>query len=290
MSRRRVSEVTQKVSVITDVNMLDHGELDAYLQVICVKNGSMAEWRNSIKKNDVNIKCDVVWVMVGQAMLPWDEKLSPVNQMKKLLNELLQYRRRKFKKIFVGSIIPRPSKEIKYEADLREVNVGFKKAVREIRHLKRQVRGTVVTFVPTHKLVMERYVYFDMAAKGMASLLRVVRPSTVYFKPGGGELNAAGLQHVKSYMLGVMGFLDRDVNQWRKMPVTHESREIQEQKRKACGMVEVGGKHVGEIRDEPWSDDTDLDDEQPPPNVIVIQPGSNKDKRCVLPPKGGRRK
>ena len=87
MSGRTVSQHQQKVTLLTDVKLMDHSEFDKYFQVIFFPGVKMVEWRNMLKNQDFRIKCDVVWIMIGDGELPLRAPdFSPVNQMRKLLN------------------------------------------------------------------------------------------------------------------------------------------------------------------------------------------------------------
>ena len=212
-STRKVVQGQQKVTVLTDVVLNDHSDYDKYFQFVYQPGAKILEWRNMLKDRDIRLKCDVVWIMIGQAELPIKGEFSLTNQMKKLVHDLTNYAGRKLRHIYIGVVLPRPDKEVEWENNIRDLNEGFALAARDLRRHGQRTRN--VTWMPLQHLVLERYKYFESNQGHVVSYLRIVKAVDRYFQKVGEEykLNAVGLQHVRAYFLKAAGFLT-GVSMW----------------------------------------------------------------------------
>ena len=273
---RRVWESTQSVTLITDLQLMDHSSLDQYFQVVYWPNTSLAEWRALLKQKSIKFKCDFVWVMIGNTDIPWNEQLSVESQFKKLIQCIVKYAGRKIKRLYIGAILPRADKEVKYADNIRMVNAGINKAVRDLKRSNNTYRGTMsLCFVPVQKLFLERYTYFDLMCGQTTNMTRIIRPLDRYFVPGRSQLNACGLYHIRSYVLKIIGILPSESNAWDGIPRRREPIGVTNQKREAFLSAQKG--EFVEADDA----DTDVEDDFPPPVVIDI-PQRSRDRRVVV--------
>ena len=278
---------TSKATLITDIPIDDKTALDVYFQHIYTEGNTLQDWKNCVDSKTMQIQHAAIWLQVGNSMLPWPAKLSPRNQMKKLLLSILKNASCPVKEVYVGAVLPRPDKEVEFEEDVKNMNMQFKHAARDVQLLKGKRMQVKIKFLPLHKLLLEEYEHFCMKTGRQASTVRIIKPVTVNFLPHGSELNAAGKYHLKSYVLRMMGLVDPRLNPWSKMRVVKEPKKVQ--KRKEAAWRKTRGK-----QDVSWQDlsssDTDLDDEKPTPHVLFVdQAKGGSGSRVVLPPAGVKR-
>ena len=227
---RRVKEVDHKISVLTDIQFMDFTELDAYFQTIYCPEATLADWRRYLRERKVVIKCKVVLLLVGNSQISLSPELSVAAQMKKLICAIWEVCEG-VKKVVVGTLLPRPDKELETEQELKDFNNGLQKAVREGRkYLTPGGKNTGV--MPLCHLFLERYEYFVFGAGCTVYMIRVRKPVSRYFVNGGPKLNKIGMYHLCSYILQELGFLS-GVNTWDGIPLQREPPEIQQDKRLA---------------------------------------------------------
>ena len=82
---RKVTQAANKVTVLTDMKLADHTELDKYFQTIYSPDTTFAAWRRLITERKIKIKCPIVALCVGNTLLPLPEHESPAAQLKKLV-------------------------------------------------------------------------------------------------------------------------------------------------------------------------------------------------------------
>ena len=280
-----VMEYETKVTVLTDITLSDHSALDKHFQTIIIPDITIAQWKERIKKKLIDIKCPIVWIMVGNAQTPWDEAFSATSQMKKLIMAIVAHAGRKLRQIIVGGVMPRPQQENLLEHEIREVNLAFQSAVKEAGKARNFLRKTKVMFVATQNLFLEKYTYFDFEKGQTQTKVRVIRPKDKNFVKDSCQLNPVGLYHLRSYILKVTGVLGPEVNSWSGMKSKSEPIGLQNDKKRAY----LKAKRYAELgvdTDAPLSDgdETGLEDEEDRRPPIVIHVGHRHHQRRVLEP------
>ena len=275
------------VTVLTDIQLSDHSALDKHFQTVTIPDITIAQWKEKIKSKQIQIKCPIVWLMVGNAQVPWDEAYSATSQMKKLILAIVAHSGRKLRQIVVGGAMPRPDgdNEVLLGHEIRLLNLAFQSAVKEAGKARNFLRKTKVMYVATQNLFLENYTYFDFTTGSQVTKARVIRPIEKNFVPGTPLLNPVGLYHVRSYVLKITGVLGPDVNSWEGMKHRVEPPSLQKEKRKAYLKAKRYAE-TGHIEEEetPASDgdDTAAEDEGGVPHVIHVQAGIHH--RRVLEP------
>ena len=264
---RSVKQSTQKVTILADVLVADHSYLDGYCQMVYSPETSLQAWKRMLVEDRIPIKCNVVVLMVGNSQIPFPAELSVSGQVKKLLLAIWEKYEKKLRKVVVSTVLPRPDKETEFEEEIKTVNNGIYKAVREIKRHHLVARNTTV--IPLHRLFLERYEYFDFSQGRLAYQLRVVKPVSKYFKAGTAKLNVNGIYHLRSYLLQELGYLT-GVNSWDGVPNRFEPKEIQECKRQAW-LRTKDNRLIEEKEDD--AESTDVEDEYP----IRVVPDSQSD-------------
>ena len=258
---------TQRITLVTDIPTRDNTTLDGYVQTIFSPDTTMQQWRRMIKEGTVRVRTRVVVFLVGNCELPLTPNLSPSGQMKKLLVAAWTKWGKHIDKMVVLSVLPRPDRETEFENEIRLMNLGFGRAVREVKKHFQIAHNT--SFLPVHKIFLEYYEYFDFATGHTATLLRVMKPVTLNFVAGKSRLNRLGLYHLRSYILQEMGVL-HGVNSWTQIPVKFEPAEVSQAKREAW--LKTKQAEGTEVVVEEEQGDTDVEDEVP-----VVVPDSVSD-------------
>ena len=271
---RRVLQGANRVTVLTDVVFGDHTELDKYFQIIYSPDSTMADWKRMIRDKTVVIKCPIVALFVGNAQLPFPDDVSPSAQMKKLLLCLWETYEDKVKKVVVFTGLPRPDKETELETQIKLMNGGFYKSVREIKRFYPVARNTGV--MPIHRLFLERYEYFDFTKGRTVYMVRIVKPVSRYYTPGTRKLNPVGLYHLRSHVLQELG-LASNISSWEGMPTRMEPLEIQEDKRRAWLKTQNYEQEQLAMEEEVQGD-TDVEDEA----QITVVPDSQSERSSDL--------
>ena len=93
----------------------------------------MAGLREKITKREVTINCAIVVLLIGNNQIPWGPNLGPRAQMKKLIQAIFTTYGRKVRKIWVGTVIPRPNREVELEDEVSKINIGFSKAAKDMK-------------------------------------------------------------------------------------------------------------------------------------------------------------
>ena len=78
-----------------------------------------------------------------------------------------------------------------------------------------------MTFVPVHKVVLERYKFFDLNSGLMVVQARIVKPIDRLFIPGTARLNLVGKYQVKAHVWQIIGLMHH-VSSWEGMPLCRE--------------------------------------------------------------------
>ena len=255
---------TQVITLITDIQLNDFSPMDKYFQTVCIPNCAMTQWQRMIRKREFQIKCELVWIMVGNSELPFPCDLSAINQMRKLIMCIIGKSSRKFAKIVVGSVLPRLDKEVQLEQQVMDMNLGFSAAVKDLR--RNQPLAKNVEWLPVHKLFLERYEFVDFGSGLITHQIRIRKPIDRYFVPGMAKLNPVGLAHLCSYVLQTLGILT-GVNTWSGIPVRMEPREIQEEKCRAWLKAQGISTAQDVVGVDHGDSDTDVEDEGTVPRV-----------------------
>ena len=242
-------------------NRLLSQHLAKFPSTIYSPDTTMHAWRRMIKEDMVKIKYNVVALLVGNSELPLPLELSAAGQMKKLILAIWEKYSRLIKKVVVLTVLPRPDQETELENEIKVMNNGFYKAVKEVKCHFPGARSMGV--LPVHCLFLERYEYFDFSKGHTVYLLRVIKPVSRHFVPGMANLNSVGVYHLHSHMLQELGFL-MGVNSWDGIPVRYEPGEIQADKRKAWLRTQQA-----ELEQEREAGDTDVEDEFDCPIMVV---------------------
>ena len=229
-SRRKVMMDMQKVTIISDLDVCYFISLDKYFQFIFKEGWSMSDACQEIHDGTVVIKTMHVVLLMGNQQVPMPMKLSPVNQMRKLVQGIFVKYGRRIEKIYVGTVFLHPDREVEMEVPIKQINKGFASAVRGSHNHNFEKKR--VSYFQLHKLFLERFRYVDVLTGHDANHLRVVKPVSTYFQPGTSSLNALGHYHIKSYILQYLGVLE-GVNSWDGIPDRHEPKEIRDQKKAA---------------------------------------------------------
>ena len=247
------------VTVFTDLEITNGSSLDEQLIVNYHRGTTMAGFRTMVKDMELTLSTRILWLVVGNCQIPLSLHVSPVSQMKKLVNTILKVYPLTVHKIYVGAVLPRADREAELETDVIEMNSGLARAVNELK--RHHHTGQRVEFVPLHKLFLERYKFIDLITGKMASLVRVRRPLDRYFIPGTMKLNLVGKYHLKSFLLQEAGVV-MDINSWRGVPNIIEPREMQDQKRLAWIMAHASPERsvLGEVDVD--TSGTDVEDER----------------------------
>ena len=252
---RRVRQNTPKVTFLTDMLAADHSTLDEHFQLIYCPDTTQQACKRMILEDVVTIKCAMVVIWLDNSQVPFPENLRMSGQFKKLLIAMLEKYGKKVQKVIILTILPRPDKETELEEEVKSVNHGIYKAVRELK--KHYPIAKNVGVMPIHRLFLEQFEYFDFQ-KGCTSLhLWVVKPVTKYYRSCKKQLNMNGLFHLRSYMLQELGILS-GVNTWEGVPVRSEPKDVQQGKRQVWLLAQKSKMQDQEERQE---SDTDLEDE-----------------------------
>ena len=280
MPGRRVKQSTQKITVLTDVKLVDYTTLDQYFQVEYYGKVSLREWRNMLKNGLVKIKCDVVWVLTGASDLPWNHQFSRENQVRKLIHAIIHHAGRKLKAVYMSGVIPRPDKELALEHEIKDFNAAINSVVKDMRKNSSALKNTKLVYLAVQRLFLERFSYFDMNTGKDAVIVRILRPVDRYFGMDRKTLNNIGLYHLKSFFLVQIGILDRDSNSWTGMVKRKEPVDVREAKKEAFMKTQQG--RFEEV--EHFDMDTDVEDDQAPPVFIQVKEGDQR--RVILRDEG----
>ena len=264
---RRVTPGQQRVTVLTDRNLADGSTVDKYFQYVSIPDITLGEWRRKLREGEIQFRCDTVWLMVGNTEVPLDPTMTAVSQMRKLVLCLVTNCHRKLKKICVTSVLPRPDREVMLEEHIKDINLGYVDAVKDLKRNFSIAR--MVEWVPTHKLFLENFRFMDVGTGKKTTHVRIIKPVDRYFIPGTKDLNVVGLYHLKSYMLQHLKILE-EVNVWSGMRTVDEPEEIQREKRTAWQRA----NHFDSVL--PWmgqedDGDTDVEDEGTVPHQLHMK-------------------
>ena len=133
--KRVVIPKTRRMIILTDITFMDHTELDRYFHVYYKPDYTMPQWREMVHGSTIQHRSDYVALLIGNNCLPvnsGDRKLSPKNQMRKLLQDILKYLKW-VKFIFVCAILPRADNEVLYEQETIDFNTAIASAVRLVK-------------------------------------------------------------------------------------------------------------------------------------------------------------
>ena len=264
---RRVLQSSQQVMVLTDIPVTDHTSLDALCQTIYSPDTSMKQWRHMIRDGTIKAKTSTVVLLVGNSELPMDKALSPLGQLKKLVLRIWSRWAGIVRRVLVCSVLPHADKETQMENEVRLMNIGFAKAVRELRKHFPVVANTLMLGV--HKLFLEKFEYFDFQQGHSAHMIRIVKPVSRYFVPGTPHLNQVGIFHLRSYFLQYLGVVS-EMNTWQEMPVRSEPGDVQRAKRQAWVMAHQSAQQLDQLPEQVY---TDVEDEYP-----LVVPSSINDE------------
>ena len=242
--RRRVLTDCKRVILFTDVELMDHSSSDKYFHSYYEPEFNLPEWRSFVRDEKVKHRQDILVIAVGARFLQERKrKISAKNQMSKLIRDVVDHMPW-INRIVVTSVLPRADQEVKYQELIRGVNLAFGNAVHFVKSSGPTIKK-MLRFVPTHKIFLEEYEYFDFHTGGMSVQQRIVRPISTYFNPDTGSLNAQGLEHLRSYILTKLGLLIPG-NPWRRPPVVRQRKEVKKALRDAW-LLSHGGSPAPDI-------------------------------------------
>ena len=116
-----------------------------------------------------------------------------------------------------------------FQPHVRKSTIDFANAVKEVH----KYHSDKVQSLALHKLVLQKYTFFDIRSGMLSSHLRVVRPKTKYFIEHSDRLNLNGIFHVRSYILKMYGILEAEVNTWKGIPEVCDPPDVERDLRKA---------------------------------------------------------
>ena len=227
---RTVAEDTKQVTIICDRDLMDYTALDKYVQHVYPRGTTISGVRDMIKNGEIIIKCPQVVILMGNNQIPWPPGISPTNQVKKLVQAIFVKYKRRITKVWIGTVLPRPDREVELERIIQKVNVGYFKAVKELK--RHNFEGKCTEILTTHLLFLEKYRYVDILTGHSASHLRIIKPTDVNFVAGKADLNLVGLYRLKAHMLQKLGIM-AEISSWTGVPTRWEPKEIRNQKRAA---------------------------------------------------------
>ena len=268
----------EKVTIITDRQIQDGISIDKYCQFVYHRGVTIAGIREMVQDGRIHINCPIVVLLLGNNQIPWAPNTKPKAQIRKLVQAIFVKYRRDVKKVWIGTVIPRPDREIELEEEIKSVNKGFSGAVKELKRHTFEMKRT--EFLPVHRIFLERYIHVDVLTGHTAYHYRIVKPVSKYFVAGKSELNPIGLYHLKSFIVQTVGIM-QGINDWTGIPDRKEPQAIQDQKKAAWILTHAGAQSnstLSLVQDS----DTDVEDEK----VDLVQLredriGFEKGKSCI---------
>ena len=218
------------ITVISDLDIQDGSSIDGHFKFMCDRGTTMAGFRDLIKAGHVQISTRLVWLLVGNSQILVSKHISPMGQIKKLVNTIIKVYPLSVQKIVVAGVLPRPDREVELEPEVKHMNKGLAQGVQELKRFHHV--GKRVTYEAVQKLFLEWFKYCNISTGQAAVMIRIVQPKDRFFIGGTPKLNLVGLYHLKSYMLQYFGIL-KGINSWTGIPTVSEHREMQEMKRAA---------------------------------------------------------
>ena len=163
------------------------------------------------------------------------------------------------KHVYVCLIMPRADQEVVWQEKVRSNNLEIARMVCDVRKFNHRL----IEFVPVHKVVLEKYWFFDMESGMMAVQVRIVKPIDRLFVPGTATLNLVGKYQVKAFLWQKLGILTQ-ISMWDGMPVHKEPVTVTSEKRMAWEEVEKQKKPGADIWKIVLAVDTTSEDSVPP--------------------------
>ena len=222
-----------KITICTDILLATSVDAAGEIQYIFDAQRTLSDWHSFVGSTRFKPQCDTLCFMVGNCCMPWNTKFSIRNQMKKLLVEVIHKKGCPIRRVAVCGVLPVATNEVAMEMEVRDMNIGFQKAVRDVKKLKEGRYPVKVQFLPTHKVVLENYTYFDIAEGHMSSMLRIAKPVNTYFLRGLDELNHAGKELVKGMIYHMLQIRGRPEYAWSGIPEHREPKHITADRKKA---------------------------------------------------------
>ena len=94
------------ITVISDMDIQDGSLIDGHFKFVCDRGTTMAGFRDLIKTGDMQITTWLVWLLVGNSQIPVSKHISPVGQIKKLVNMIFKVYLLSVHKIVVAGVLP----------------------------------------------------------------------------------------------------------------------------------------------------------------------------------------
>ena len=200
-SGRTVLMNSQKVTLMSDYVLLDHTSLDRYVQGIERPAWTIADWRREISNGTVRIRNKIVWIMLGSVDMQQKTEGKIANKLRKLIIDVFNYSGQDIQIVYVSTILPVANKEVEFQDVVRANNIQIAKMARELRMFTHRP----VRVLALHKLVLEKFRYFDLNTGLMSLQFRIIKPVDRLFEVGQSRLNPIGRYDIKAYALQHMG-------------------------------------------------------------------------------------
>ena len=135
---------TQKITMLTDVDLPDHTELDKHFQFIVNKDWKITEWCKAIEEGSIKIKCKIVLIMVGQVDLRNQTEGKIGNKLRKLVMHVFNLAGMAVMSVYTASILPQADAEVVYQEMVWEANGNIAKMSKDVKKYQHRM----VTYLP----------------------------------------------------------------------------------------------------------------------------------------------
>ena len=196
MTSRKVMVNTQKATLMSDFDLVDHTDLDKYVQLVVHEDWLINDWLTAVGDGLVRIKQQLVIMMIGSTDMLQKTPGKIANKLRQLILAVYNESGVPIKSVHVCAILPRANAEMEYQEIVRQNNIEIAKMVKDVRKFQHKT----VTFLPVHKVVLEKFKFFDIQSGLMAVQCRIVKPVDRLFIPGTPKLNLVGKYQVKAYI------------------------------------------------------------------------------------------
>lgn len=175
-----------KLTVIADGILTRITEKQKRCQLVLGTGFDVADFVNDVANGRITIKTDVVCLLVGNDQWRPGTNTNMAKQIEKLITQV--WIKRPTARIYVSSLMPRPTQETVSEALLIKMNGGIAAMCRKLTKFGKNT----VKYMPLHQSCLEKWKHYDPKSKKMQISTRIVQPHGKFFEIGTDILNKAG--------------------------------------------------------------------------------------------------
>lgn len=153
---------------------------------------------NEVAARNFEVKTDMVAILAGNDQVKVGMNCNIAKQIDCLIQQVWIIR--PTARMFVFSVLPKPTQETASQALIMKVNEGIAAMCRKLN----KYGMNTVKYMPLHQSFLEKWKHSDMESGKMRISTRVIQPHGVYFMLGKDRLNhdgaLLGVQKVKEIM------------------------------------------------------------------------------------------